>query len=57
MADLQKLIIEKQKEVAEKLAVYLPIKDQFKISKADWQSAVSDLEDLNRQQKALTDGK
>lgn len=55
--DLKTLIENKQNEVAEKLAIYLPIKESFKNAKADWQSAVSDLEDLNRQQKAVNNGK
>lgn len=54
--DLKTLIENKQIEVAEKLAIYLPIKESFKNAKADWQGAVSDLEDLNRQQKALNNG-
>lgn len=35
----------------------MPIKESFKNAKADWHSAVSDLEDLNRQQKAVNNGK
>lgn len=55
--DLELQIEAKQKEVSDKFLIYQSAKVTFVNSKADWDSAVSDLKDLNTQQKVLTDGK
>lgn len=55
--DINSLIEAKGKEVEEKFKVYQDRKDEFEKSKipvrdakASWQSAISDLEDLKKQQ-------
>lgn len=55
--DLQAQITAKQKEVEDKFSLYSTAKISFVSTKTDWQAAVSDLEDLKRQQKALSDEK